>query len=157
MVFTASGSEADALAVRGAVLAAPTPVGRRTSSRRSPSIPRSWPHVDVCKVCTALTSPTSPVDRYGRLDPCDVAAAITPETVLVTVMHANNETGTLQPIADIAEITRPRGVLLHTDAAQSRRQGRPRRRRPSEPTYSPPWVTRCTPRRASPALYIREE
>lgn len=60
-----------------------------------------------------------PVDRHGRVDPAEVAAAITPDTVLVTVMHAHNETGTLQPIADIAEVTRVRGVLLHTDAAQS--------------------------------------
>lgn len=60
-----------------------------------------------------------PVDGAGYLSPDDVAAAITPASVLVTVMHANNETGTLQPIRQISEVTRARGVLLHTDAAQS--------------------------------------
>jgi cysteine desulfurase len=120
IVFTASGTEADALAVRGAVMArADTVKGRPhviTQVTEHPAVLAAcrrlqrWHDVDVTYL---------PVDRFGRLDPGDVRAAITPETVLVTVMHANNETGTLQPIADIAEITRPRGVLLHTDAAQS--------------------------------------
>ncbi|GAA3165188.1 cysteine desulfurase family protein [Blastococcus jejuensis] len=119
VVFTASGSEADALAVRGAVLArAATVTGRPhviTQVTEHPAVlaacrhVQRWHDVDVTYL---------PVDRYGRINPGDVRAAITPETVLVTVMHANNETGTLQPIADIAEITRPRGILLHTDAAQ---------------------------------------
>jgi len=60
-----------------------------------------------------------PVDRYGLVDPQAVAGAITDATVLVTVMHANNETGTIQPIADIARVAHARGVLVHTDAAQS--------------------------------------
>jgi selenium donor protein len=60
-----------------------------------------------------------PVDGTGRVDPRDVARAITPETILVSVMHANNEVGTIQPIAEISEIARERGVLVHTDAAQS--------------------------------------
>ena len=120
IVFTASGSEADALAIRGAVLArADTATGRPhviTQVTEHPAVLAAcrhlqrWHDVDVTYL---------PVDRYGRLDPAEVRAAITPNTVLVTVMHANNETGTLQPIADIAETTRPRGVLLHTDAAQS--------------------------------------
>ena len=53
------------------------------------------------------------------VDPDDIAAAIRPETVLVSVMHANNEVGTIQPIAEISRITREAGVLLHSDAAQS--------------------------------------
>ena len=60
-----------------------------------------------------------PVDRAGRVDPDDVRKALTPRTVLVSVMHANNEVGTVQPVAEIAAITRAAGVLLHTDAAQS--------------------------------------
>jgi cysteine desulfurase len=60
-----------------------------------------------------------PVDRAGRVDPGDVRKALTPRTILVSVMHANNEVGTIQPIAEIAAITRAAGVLLHTDAAQS--------------------------------------
>ncbi len=59
------------------------------------------------------------VDRHGQAHPAHIAAALTPNTVLVSVMHANNEIGTLQQLAAIAEITTPRGVILHTDAAQS--------------------------------------
>lgn len=60
-----------------------------------------------------------PVDEHGRVSPAAVEEALRPDTALVSVMHANNEVGTLQPIADIAGITRPRAILLHTDAAQS--------------------------------------
>jgi len=60
-----------------------------------------------------------PVDRVGMVDPDDVRKAITPRTILISIMHANNETGTLQPIAEISRIAREHGVLVHTDAAQS--------------------------------------
>lgn len=60
-----------------------------------------------------------PVDQYGRVDPDDVRRAITSRTVLITIMHANNETGTLQPLAAIGRIARERDIPLHTDAAQS--------------------------------------
>jgi cysteine desulfurase len=60
-----------------------------------------------------------PVDRTGMVDPDDVRRAITPQTLLISVMHANNEVGTLQPIAEISRLARERGVLVHTDAAQS--------------------------------------
>jgi cysteine desulfurase len=60
-----------------------------------------------------------PVDRYGRVDPDDVRQALRQDTVLVSVMHSNNEVGTLQPVAEIARICRKHGVLVHTDAAQS--------------------------------------
>jgi cysteine desulfurase len=60
-----------------------------------------------------------PVDGTGMVDPDDVRKAITPQTILISIMHANNEVGTLQPIADIGRIAREHGVLLHTDAAQS--------------------------------------
>lgn len=60
-----------------------------------------------------------PVDAWGQVSVADVQAALRPDTALVSVMHANNEIGTIQPIREISEITRPRGVLLHTDAAQS--------------------------------------
>lgn len=120
IVFTGSGSEADALAVRGAVLARAADMHARphvvTQVTEHPAVLAAcaslerWHDVDVTYL---------PVDRHGWLHPDDVAAALRPSTVLVTVMHANNETGTIQPVADIAEVTRPRGVLLHTDAAQS--------------------------------------
>jgi cysteine desulfurase len=60
-----------------------------------------------------------PVDRTGMVDPEAVRKAITPQTLLISIMHANNEVGTLQPIAEISRIARAHGVLLHTDAAQS--------------------------------------
>jgi cysteine desulfurase len=60
-----------------------------------------------------------PVDRFGRVCPFAVEAALTSRTILITVMHANNETGTLQPIQEIAQIARAAGVLVHTDACQS--------------------------------------
>jgi cysteine desulfurase len=59
------------------------------------------------------------VDKHGMVDPSDVEHAITPSTVLVTIMHANNEVGTIDPIEEIGKITRERGVLFHTDAAQT--------------------------------------
>ena len=60
-----------------------------------------------------------PVDRFGRVDPDDVRRALTSHTVLISVMHSNNEVGTLQPIAEVARIAREHGILFHTDAAQS--------------------------------------
>jgi cysteine desulfurase len=60
-----------------------------------------------------------PVDEYGQVSPAQLADALQPDTAMVSIMHANNEVGTLQPIHEIARITRPRGILLHTDAAQS--------------------------------------
>lgn len=60
-----------------------------------------------------------PVDQHGRVNPGDVEGAITEKTILVTIMHSNNEIGTLQPIREIAEITRDKGVLFHTDAVDS--------------------------------------
>ena len=60
-----------------------------------------------------------PVDRTGMVDPADVRRAITPQTILISIMHANNEVGTLQPIAEISRMAREHRVLMHTDAAQS--------------------------------------
>lgn len=118
VVFTGSGSEADALAIRGAVLAV-------RASRRRHVITQVTEHPAVLAACAELESLHGVdvtylgVDGHGLVDACDVASAITPDTVLVSVMHANNETGTIQPIARIARATRAAGVLLHVDAAQS--------------------------------------
>ncbi len=59
------------------------------------------------------------VDKYGMVNPEDVEKALTDETVLVTIMHANNEVGTIQPIAEIATLSKKRGITFHTDAVQS--------------------------------------
>ncbi|GAA4410343.1 cysteine desulfurase family protein [Fodinibacter luteus] len=118
VVFTGSGTEADALAIRGAVLAAPP-------GRRRHVITQGTEHPAVLAACRELEDLHGVdvtylgVDQNGQVDAAEVAAAITAHTVLVSVMHANNETGTIQPIARIARATRSAGVLLHVDAAQS--------------------------------------
>lgn len=118
VVFTGSGSEADALAIRGAVLAVP-------ASRQRHVITQVTEHPAVLAACAELEALHGVdvtylgVDRHGLVDACEIAAAITPDTVLVSVMHANNETGTIQPIARIARAARAAGVLLHVDAAQT--------------------------------------
>ncbi len=86
-----------------------------TSQIEHPSVIEPWRFLE--RMGAKVTSP--PVDRTGLIDPEDVRQAITGRTFLVSIMHANNEVGTIQPIGDIAAITRERGVLFHTDAAQS--------------------------------------
>jgi cysteine desulfurase len=117
VTFTGGGSESDNLAIRGAALA------RRHTGNHI--ITQVTEHPAVFNTCRALERLHGfritylPVDASGRVDPAQVEAAITKETVLVTIMHANNETGTLQPVAEMAEIAHRHGVLVHTDAAQS--------------------------------------
>ena len=117
ITFTGGGSESDNLAMRGVALA------QRT--RGDHIITQVTEHPAVLKTCRALTQLHGfrvtylPVDGSGCVNPADVAAAIDEKTVLITIMHANNETGTLQPIVEIARIARQHGVLMHTDAAQS--------------------------------------
>lgn len=119
LVFTGSGSEADALAIRGVVLASPR------LRRGVHVITQATEHPAVLAACDELRDmhgvriTVLPVDSAGVVDPQALADAIRPDTVLVSVMHANNETGTIQPIAQIAEIAHARGVLVHADAAQS--------------------------------------
>lgn len=117
VVFTGSGSEADALAIRGAVLADPRP--------RRHVITQATEHPAVLAACRDLRElhdvavTVLPVDGDGVVDPDDVARSITADTVLVTIMHANNETGVRQPVRDIARVARAGGVLVHCDAAQA--------------------------------------
>ncbi|WP_431961284.1 cysteine desulfurase family protein [Actinacidiphila sp. bgisy160] len=117
IVFTGSGSEANNLALRGAVLAA--------GADRPQVITQVTEHPAVLETCRALrrlhgTQVTYlPVDREGRVEPAALAAALTGRTVLVSVMAANNETGTLQPVAELARLARSRGALFHCDAAQA--------------------------------------
>lgn len=129
IVFTSGGTESNNHAIKGAYGI----WARGIAGATSPSGSRPAPHF----VTTAIEHPavTLPlaylrdvhgaevtellVDAYGRVDPSAVEQALRPETVLVSVMHANNETGVLQPIAEIGSLCRSRNVLFHTDAAQS--------------------------------------
>lgn len=117
IVFTSGGTEADNLAVRGA-LDARGPQGRRRL------VTSAIEHEAVLNTARALERqgwPVTivPVGLSGVVDPADVAAAVTPDTALVSVMHANNEVGTIQPIAEIAAIARAAGAWFHTDAVQA--------------------------------------
>lgn len=117
VIFTGSGSESDTLAIRGVALA------RRERGKHI--ITQVTEHPAVLNICRSLARLHGfritylPVDRYGRVDPADLEVAIDEQTVLVTIMHANNETGTLQPISVLAEIAHRHGALFHTDASQS--------------------------------------
>ncbi|MEP6807138.1 MAG: cysteine desulfurase family protein [Chloroflexota bacterium] len=116
IVFTGGGSEADNLAIKGAAWAA--------SARGRHIVTSSVEHKAVLHSCAILERSGFqvtylPVDRYGRVDPAELDAAITVHTGLVTVMYANNEVGTVQPIAEIGAICRRRGVVFHTDAIQA--------------------------------------
>jgi cysteine desulfurase NifS/selenium donor protein len=116
IVFTSGGTEANNTVVHG--------VARLHRAKGRHLVVSSVEHPAVLEPCAALEEEgwrvtRVPVDGSGRVDPRDVAEALTPETVLVSVMHANNEVGTIQEIAEIARLAHERGVLVHTDAAQS--------------------------------------
>jgi cysteine desulfurase len=117
IIFTGGGSECDNLAIRGIALA--------RKERGNHIITQITEHPAVLNTCRALERLHGfrvtylPVDKYGRVNLADVEAATGDSTVLITMMHANNETGTLQPLREIAEIAHRHGALLHTDAAQS--------------------------------------
>ncbi len=116
VVFTSGGSESDNHAIRGVVLAR----GREGAH----IITTAVEHHAVLETAHDLAGQGCdltilPVDGQGLVDPEDVRRAITPKTVLVSVMHANNEVGTVQPIAEIGRIAREAGVVFHTDAVQT--------------------------------------
>ena len=117
VVFTGGGSESDTLAIRGAALL--------LRHRGKHIITQVTEHPAVLNICDSLERLHDfritylPVNAQGRINLVDLEAAITEQTTLITIMHANNETGTLQPIAEITAIAHRYGVLVHTDAAQS--------------------------------------
>ena len=116
IVFTSGGSEADNLALKGVFFALRDRGDHIiTTAIEHPAI------IEPCRFLERLGARVTylSVDRSGRVDPDDLRKAITPRTILVSVMHANGEVGTIQPIEDCARIARDRGVLFHTDAAQS--------------------------------------
>ena len=110
IIFTSGGTESDNLALTG--------VGKGhiiTSSIEHPAI------LNTCKYLTGLGCEVTyvPVDSEGMVDPGDVESAITGDTTLISVMHANNEIGTIQPVDEIGAIARDNGIPFHTDAVQS--------------------------------------
>ena len=116
LVFTSGGSEANNLALKGLFF--------RKRDRPAHLITSRIEHPAVLMPCRFLARLGAavtyvPVDGTGRVDPDEIRKAITGDTVLISVMHANNEVGTIQPIAEIAKIAHAHGIPLHTDAAQS--------------------------------------
>jgi cysteine desulfurase len=116
VVFISGGSESNNHALQGVFFASRTQGGHIiTSAVEHPAILKP---LEFLKRLGADVT-VLPVDRHGRVDPNAVRRALTPRTILVSIMHANNEVGTVQPIAEIAAVARSAGVLVHTDAAQS--------------------------------------
>ncbi|MBL8825585.1 MAG: cysteine desulfurase [Planctomycetaceae bacterium] len=118
VVFTSGGTEANNYALKGlffARLAKQLPTHIITSQIEHPAI------LEPCRFLESLGAEVTrlPVDRFGLVDPAAVRAALRPHTALVSIMQANNEVGTIQPLAEIAAIAHEHGALVHTDAAQS--------------------------------------
>jgi len=113
IIFTAAGSESNNFALKGMALA--------NQARGKRIVVSAIEHASVLNSTKALekfgfTTTLVPVDRFGRVDPGDVRKALTKDTVLVSVMTANSEVGTIEPVAEIARVCRENGVLVHTDA-----------------------------------------
>lgn len=116
IVFTSGGSEANNLALKGTFYSGPNhPVHIITTQIEHPAI------LEPCRFLSQLGAQITylPVDSTGLVDPDDVRRAITSATRLISIMHANSEVGTIQPIGACAEIARDHGIPFHTDAAQS--------------------------------------
>jgi cysteine desulfurase len=116
IVFTSGGSEANNLALKGMFFALREKGNHIITTRiEHPAI------IEPCRFLERLGAQVThlPVDGTGRVDPDDLRRAITPRTILVSIMHANNEVGTIQPIEDCARMAHDHSVLFHTDAAQS--------------------------------------
>lgn len=118
IVFTGGGSEADNLAIKGMALA------RRDEGHKNHIITSAIEHHAVLDTCKSLEKlgfdvTVLPVDQYGLVDPDELARALRDDTALVTIMFANNEVGTVEPIAELVEVTHERGALFHTDAVQA--------------------------------------
>jgi cysteine desulfurase len=116
IVFTGSGTEADNFALKGVALS--------RQSKGNHIITSSIEHHAVLETCKFLEKQGFsvtflPVDGYGLVDPIDVKKAITKKTILVSIMHANNECGTIEPIAEIGNIAREAEIYFHTDAVQT--------------------------------------
>jgi cysteine desulfurase len=116
VVFTGGGSEANNLAIKGVAYALRARGNHLiTSAVEHPAVAGSFGFLERQGYQVTVL----PVDTDGRVDPAHLAAAITDQTILVSIMHANNEVGTIQPIRAIVDIAHARGVFVHTDAAQT--------------------------------------
>ena len=116
IIFTSGGTEANNFAIKGVAFA--------SSSKENHIITSSIEHravIETCKFLERMGVKVTylPVDEYGLVDPDDVRRAITDKTILISVMHANNEVGTIEPIAEIGRIAREAGIYFHTDAVQT--------------------------------------
>jgi cysteine desulfurase len=116
IVFTSGGTESNNALIRG--------VARAQAARGNHVITSQVEHPAVLEVCRHLETrgfdiTYLPVDEYGLVSVEDVEKAITPQTTLITIMHANNEVGTIQPVRDIALLAHAHGIVMYTDAAQS--------------------------------------
>ena len=115
IIFTSGATESDNLAVRGIAYAC-----REKGNHIITSTAEHHAILDTCRALATEGFETTylPVDKYGMVNPDDVEVAITPKTVLMSFMYANNEIGTINPIADIAAIAAKHGVFFHSDAVQ---------------------------------------
>ena len=116
IIFTSGGSESNNYAIRGAAFA--------NRNKGNHIITSSVEHPAVKEVCSFLERngfkvTYLPVDEYGLIDPQSVMDSITPQTILITIMHANNEVGTIQPISEIGKIVEEHRIIFHSDCAQS--------------------------------------
>ncbi len=116
IIFTSGGSESNNMAIKGAAFA--------LREQGNHIITSTVEHPAVTEVCRYLQGvgfriTWLPVDAFGRVNPADVESALTKETILISVMHANNETGTIQPVQEIGALARKHNILFHSDAAQS--------------------------------------
>jgi cysteine desulfurase len=116
IVFTSGGTESNNHAIQG--------MARALKDKGRHIVTTAFEHPAVLEVCRYLetegfVTTLVPVDHQGMVDPAAVEHAIRPDTILITIMHANNEVGTVQPISEISAIARRRNIAMHTDAAQS--------------------------------------
>jgi len=115
IIFTSGATESNNMVIKGVAAASPGGSHIITTKIEHPAV------LEPCRYLERQGYAVTylPVDQFGSVNPDELAKAITPKTVLITVMHSNNEVGTIQPIAELSRIAASRGVLFHTDSAQS--------------------------------------
>ena len=116
IIFTSGGTESDNLAIKG--------VAEKMQQKGNHIITTAIEHHAIAEPCKYLEKKGFKVtfvgvDKYGQVSPDDIKKEITDKTILISVMHANNEIGTIQPIAEIGDIARSKGIYFHTDAVQT--------------------------------------